>query len=94
MSTAIENLFTKIDETVHSMEGAQLSPEYVEATRAIGQTVETWADNLNLLHKKDVDGVEVCYASESYDTSALGSLLGADQIIDLTLGRTYGYLGI
>ena len=83
MSTAIENLFTKIDESVASMEGAKLSAEYVEATRAIGQAVETWADNLNLLHKKDVDGVEVCYASESYDTAALGGLLGPDQILDL-----------
>ena len=83
MSTAIENLFAKIDESVASMEGAKLSAEYVEATRSIGQAVETWADNLNLLHKKDVDGVEVCYASESYDTTALGGMLGADQIIDL-----------
>ena len=83
MSTAIENLFTKIDESVASMEGAKLSAEYVEATRSIGKAVESWADNLGLLKKKDVDGVEVCYASESYDTSALGSLLGADQIIDL-----------
>ena len=83
MSTAIENLFKKIDEHVASMEGAKLSAEYVEATRSIGQAVETWADNLNLVDKKTVDGVEVCYASESYDTSALGGMLGAEQIVDL-----------
>ena len=83
MSTAIENLFTKIDESVASMEGAKLSAEYIEATKAIGQAVESWANEMHLVDPKDVNGVQVCYAAESYDTTMLGSVLGADQILDL-----------
>ena len=85
MSNAIESLFTEIDNTIAATEGAnqKLSAEYVQAMKSIGAAVESWCKDLNLVREERVNNVDVMYASESYDTSALGMTLGAEQIVDL-----------